>query len=438
MMTLPFTGKVPFREVYITGLVRDAEGQKMSKSKGNILDPLDIVDGIGLEALVKNRTASLMDPRQAEAIEAATRRQFPKGIPAFGTDALRFTFASLASHGRDIQFDLSRCDGYRNFCNKLWNATRFVLMNCEGRDTGLDETLPVEFSVADRWITSRLQRAEDEVRQAFRDYRFDNLARAIYELAWDEYCDWYVELAKVQLGNHDAQGRVGGEARERATRRTLARVLEAILRLAHPVIPFITEELWQKVAPLAGKIPPSPPLSKGGSEGGISIMLARYPEPQPEKLDEAAERELALLKDLTNACRTLRSEMNVAPSQKLPLLIQGDRARLAPFVPYLTALARLTEVVIVEGALPAAGAPVSIVGEYRLMLKIEVNMSAERERLHKERLRLEAEIAKAQGKLDNPGFVERAPPLIVAQEKERLARFAATLAKVNEQLQQLT
>jgi len=431
MMTLPFTGKVPFREVYITGLVRDAEGQKMSKSKGNILDPLDIVDGIGLDELVAKRTSSLLDPRQAESIAQTTRRQYPAGIPAFGTDALRFTFASLASHGQDIKFDLSRCDGYRNFCNKLWNAARFVLMNCEGRDTGIDEQLPVGLSLADRWITSRLQRAEADARQAFREYRFDNLARAIYELTWGEYCDWYVELAKAQLA-------AGDEARSRATRRTLTRVLEAILRLAHPVIPFVTEELWQKLAPLAGTLPLSPPSARGGSEGGVSIMLARYPEPQPEKLDEHAEQEIELLKELTGACRNLRDEMNVAPSQKLPLLVQGDRARLAPLMPYLTALAKLSDVVIVEGALPAAGAPVAIVGEYRLMLKIEVNMSAERERLHKERLRLEAEIAKAEGKLGNPGFVERAPPLIVAQEKERLARFTATLEKVNEQLQQLT
>jgi valyl-tRNA synthetase len=389
----------------------------MSKSKGNILDPLDLIDGIGLDALVEKRTANLMNPKQAEAIEAATRRQFPNGIPAFGTDALRFTFASLASHGRDIKFDLSRCDGYRNFCNKLWNATRYVLMNCTGRDTGLDETLPVELSVADRWIVSRLQRAEAEAHKAFREYRFDNLSRAIYELTWNEYCDWYVELAKVQLAD-------ANEARQRATRRTLTRVLESMLRLAHPVIPFITEELWQQVARIAGKT-------------GSSVMVARYPEPQPEKLDESAEQEMALFQEITNACRTLRSEMGVAPSTRLPLLIQGESARVEPFLPYLTALARLSEVMIVEGPLPAAGAPVSIVREYRLMLRIEVNTSAERERLHKERLRLEAEIAKSRSKLDNSGFVERAPPLIVAQEKERLARFLATLEKVNEQLQQL-
>jgi valyl-tRNA synthetase len=416
MMTLHFTGKVPFREVYVHGLVRDAEGQKMSKSKGNILDPLDLIDGIGVEALVEKRTANLINPKQAAAIAEATRRQFPHGIPAFGADALRFTFASLATHGRDIKFDLARCEGYRNFCNKLWNATRFVLMNCEGRDTGLDERLPVELCAADRWIVSRLQRAELEAHQAFRDYRFDTLARAIYELTWDEYCDWYVEFAKVQLAH-------ASEAHARGTRRTLARVLEAILRLAHPLIPFVTEELWQRVAPLAGT-------------SGPSIMLAPYPEPELERIDESAERDIALLKDLVNACRALRSEMGIAPAQRLPLLIEGERARLETFAPYLAALARLSGVVI-EEKLPQAEAPVSIVGSCKLMLKVEVDAAAERERLEREVSRLEQEIARARAKLDNPSFVQRAPPLVVAQEQERLARSSATLQKVREQLSRL-
>jgi len=429
MMTLHFTGKAPFREVYVHGLIRDAEGQKMSKSKGNVLDPLDLIDGVGVEDLVRKRTTGLMNPQQAEAIEKRTRGEFPNGIPAFGTDALRFTFAGLASPGRDIKFDLSRCDGYRNFCNKLWNATRFVLMNCEGRDTGLDETLPLAPSAVDKWMVSRLQRAESDARQALREYRFDNLARTIYELVWDEYCDWYVELAKVQMAN-------GDEARQRATRRTLTRVLEAILRLAHPVIPFITEELWQRVAPLAGRIPPIPPPGKGATRGDFSIMLQPYPEPQPEMIDEAAEREVGTLKQIVMACRTLRAEMNVAPSQKVPLLAQGDRAQLAAFAPYLSALARLSDVVI-ETELPVADAPVSLVGDFKLMLRIEIDVAAERERLNKEAARLEGELGKAQAKLANPSFVERAPPRVVAQEKQRLANFTSTLQQIREQLGKL-
>ena len=417
MMTTHFTGKVPFKDVYIHGIVRDHEGKKMSKSEGNVIDPVDLIDGIDLDKLLVKRTTGLRKPETAPKVEEATKKLFPEGIPSMGADALRFTMASYASLGRSVNFDFKRAEGYRNFCNKLWNATNFVLMNTEDKDCGQDEMQPLAFTFADQWIIGKLQQAEAAVAEAFETYRFDLAAQTLYEFVWNEYCDWYIELAKVQI-------QTGCPTTQRTTRRTLVRVLETILRLLHPIMPFITEELWQVVAPLAN------------AKTADSIMLAAYPQADKEKIVQTAFDKMAALKDLVEEVRKLRGEMGIAPNVKAPLFVEGS-AELEGLLKYLPSLTRLTEAKLVDSLPEAEDAPVAVCNGARLMLKVEIDKAAETARLSKEAEKLQKALDKLNAKLSKPGYTEKAPAHLVEKDKADLAELEDKMAKVQTQLAKL-
>lgn len=418
MMGIKFMDEVPFKEVYIHGLVRDSHGQKMSKSKGNVLDPIDIIDGIDLESLVAKRTSGMMQPQLAAKIEKATRKEFPEGIAPHGTDALRFTFASLATTGRDINFDMNRIAGYRNFCNKLWNAARYVLMNTEGQDTGIDNA-EVELSLADRWIISLLQQTELDVTRAIDSYRFDLAAQAIYEFIWNNYCDWYLELSKPVLNSDSAS-----DAAKRGTRRTLVRVLEATLRLAHPFMPFITEEIWHTIAPLAGK-------------SGSTIMRQAYPVADTSKIDNNAVADMEWVMQFINGIRSIRSQMNIAPKKQLPVLLKDaadiDKHRLQDNRDFISRLANLESVEFLAGEAPAAAT--ALVGKMEILIPLEglIDKEAEIARLDKEISKLDKIIKQSAGKLSNENYVAKAPAEVVAKEREKLAELEQSLSQLQQQ-----
>ncbi|HFC8487703.1 TPA: valine--tRNA ligase [Neisseria meningitidis] len=419
MMTTHFTGKVPFKDVYIHGIVRDHEGKKMSKSEGNVIDPVDLIDGIDLEKLLVKRTTGLRKPETAPKVEEATKKLFPEGIPSMGADALRFTMASYASLGRSVNFDFKRAEGYRNFCNKIWNATNFVLMNTENQDCGYGATAtePRGYSFPDMWIVGRLNQTIEQVTQAYETYRFDLAAETLYSFVWNDYCDWYLELAKVQL-------QTGCASRQRATRHTLLRVLEAALRLLHPIIPFITEELWQTVAPMCD------------AKTADSIMLARFPEADGGEIVQTAFGQMTVLQDLIGAVRNLRGEMGIQPNVKAPLFVESTDD-LADYLKYLPMMTRLTEAQQVAALPESEDAPVAVCNGARLMLKVEIDKAAETARLSKEAEKLQKALDKLNAKLSKPGYTEKAPAHLVEKDKADLAELEDKMAKVQTQLSKL-